>query len=67
MMSPVRQSGFQFLNYFLNFFDYFEVGYLQRREVNIISIFLYYVVLLEKKSFDMGTVFKGWHRRRKIQ
>ena len=67
MMSPVHQSGFQFLNYFLNLFDYFEVGYLQRREVNIVSIFLYYVVLLEKKSFDMGTVFKEWHRRRKIQ
>ena len=50
MMSPVRQSGFQFLNYFLNLLDYFEVGYLQRREVNIISIFLYYVVLLEKKA-----------------
>lgn len=31
-------------------FVYFEVGYLQRREVNIISIFLYYVVSLEKKA-----------------
>ena len=47
MVSPILQSDFQFLNYFLNLFDYFEVGYLQRREVNIVSIFLYYVVSLE--------------------
>ena len=50
MVSPILQSGFQFLNYYLNLFGYFEVGYLQRREVNIISIFLYYVVSLEKKK-----------------
>ena len=31
--------------------------YLQRREVNIVSLFLYYIVSLGKKSIDMGTVF----------